>query len=334
MTEETKNLSSSKPLLSVENLHVTFHTKHSEVTPVDGVDLEVAPGEILGLAGESGSGKSLTLRAILGLLPRGGTSTGDLRFSSDGQAPVAYEPKSVRGAGMSMVFQEPMTALNPTMRVGDLIALGARIHRGLSKAEAHAEAVNLMREVGIPVPERRARSWPHELSGGLRQRVMIATALSTNPRLLLCDEPTTALDVTVQRQILTLLRRLAEERQMGMIFVTHDLPVLASIANRIAVMYAGRVVEKNTASELFKRPKHPYTHALMHSAPVIDVTEARLVGIDGRPPDPRRFPDGCRFADRCTFVDERCATASYTLGETVGDSATSCIHELDLEGVR
>jgi len=324
----------SSPLLSVRDLHVTFRSKHTEVTPVDGVDLEVAPGEILGLAGESGSGKSLTLRAILGLLPRGGSAKGDLRFAGDNGELVPYDPAAVRGSGMSMVFQEPMTALNPTMRVGDLIALGAQIHQGMSKADAMTEAVDLMREVGIPVPERRARSWPHELSGGLRQRVMIATALSTKPRLLLCDEPTTALDVTVQRQILSLLRRLAEERQMSMIFVTHDLPVLASIADRIAVMYAGRVVEINDSRELFRRPKHPYTHALMHSAPVIDVTEERLVGIEGRPPDPRRFPVGCRFADRCSFVADGCEDAPYRLGEIVDSSGTACVRELDLKGVR
>ena len=322
-------------MLSIRDLHVSFRGREGTVTPVDGVDLDVAGGEVLGIAGESGSGKSLTLKAILGLLPRGGfVSAGELRFSEDGGPPQPYHPATVRGHGMSMVFQEPMTALNPTMRVGDLIGLGPRLHHGRSRAQARSEAVELMREVGIPAPERRARAWPHELSGGLRQRVMIATALSTRPRLLLCDEPTTALDVTVQRQILMLLRKLVAERGMSMVFVTHDLPVLGQLADRIAVMYAGRIVEVDRASSLFRRPRHPYTHALMHSAPVIDAVSDTLAGIGGRPPDPRAFPRGCRFADRCSHAVPECGDAPYRLAVSDGIAASACIRSLELRGIR
>ena len=322
-------------MLSVSDMHVSFSGRRGTVTPVDGVDLRVAQGEVLGIVGESGSGKSLTLKAILGLLPRGGfVSAGDLRFSGEGGEPQPYDPVAVRGHGMSMIFQEPMTALNPTMRVRDLIGLGLRLHHGYSRAQARAEVVELMREVGIPAPERRARAWPHELSGGLRQRVMIATALATRPRLLLCDEPTTALDVTVQRQILTLLRRLVVERGMSMIFVTHDLPVLGQLADRIAVMYAGRIIEIDQTARLFRRPRHPYTHALMHSAPVIDATEETLAGIGGRPPDPRAFPPGCRFADRCPHVVRECRYAPYRLVPAGERAASACIREIELQGVR
>ena len=321
-------------VLSIRDLHVSFSGRGGRVSPVDGVDLDLAAGEVLGIAGESGSGKSLTLKAVVGLLPRGGAATGDLRFAPDDGELLAYDPVEVRGRGISMIFQEPMTALNPTMRVGDLIGLGTRINRDRSKQQARAEAVELMREVGIPAPERRARSWPHELSGGLRQRVMIATALSTRPRVLLCDEPTTALDVTVQRQILALLRRLVDKRQMSMIFVTHDLPVLGQLADRIAVMYAGRIVEVNEARTLFRAPKHPYTHALMHAAPVIDVAEERLEGISGSPPDPAEFPDGCRFRDRCPHALPECAGASYRLIESDAGAASACIRSLELVGVR
>ena len=327
-------MSAAEAVLSIRDLHVGFTGHRGSVTPVDGVDLDLAEGEVLGIAGESGSGKSLTLKAIIGLLPRGGAIRGDLRFSGDDGPPAPYDPVEVRGRGISMVFQEPMTALNPTMRVGDLIGLGIRLHGGRSRREAREEAVELMREVGIPLPERRARAWPHELSGGLRQRVMIATALSTRPRVLLCDEPTTALDVTVQRQILRLLRSLVDERGMSMIFVTHDLPVLGEVADRIAVMYAGRIVEANEARTLFRAPLHPYTHALMHAAPVIDVAEERLEGISGRPPDPREFPDGCRFRDRCRHAVPECAGASYRLADVGGGAASACIRTLELAGVR
>ncbi len=321
-------------VLSIRDLHVTFPGPRGGVAPVDGVDLDLRAGEVLGVAGESGSGKSLTLRAIMGLPPRGGSVSGDLRFAPGDGPPEPYSPAEVRGRGISMVFQEPMTALNPTMRVGDLVGLGPRMHAGRSRAQARAEAVEVMRDAGIPLPERRARSWPHELSGGLRQRVVIAAALASRPRVLLCDEPTTALDVTVQRQILSLLRRLVDERHMSMIFVTHDLPVLGQLADRIAVMYAGRIVEVNEARALLRAPRHPYTHALMHAAPVIDAAAERLEGIPGRPPDPRCFGDGCRFRDRCAHARPECAGAPYRLVDSGAGAALACIRSLELAGVR
>ncbi|MXW35072.1 MAG: ABC transporter ATP-binding protein [Acidimicrobiaceae bacterium] len=325
---------SAGSMLSIRNLQVSFAFQHGTIVPVDGVDLDLGEGEVLGIAGESGSGKSLTLRSIIGLLPRGASATGDLRFSVDGGSPAAYDPAEVRGRSISMVFQEPVTALNPTMRVGDLVSLGIRLRGGRSKRRARTDAIDLMRQVGIPMPGRRARAWPHELSGGLRQRVMIATALSTRPRLLLCDEPTTALDVTVQRQILNLLSGLVAELGMSMIFVTHDLPVLRQLADRIAVMYAGRIVEVNDTEALFSAPRHPYTHALMRAAPVIDIRNEELAGIGGRPPDPRNFGGGCRFRDRCAHALPECVEASYRLVATSDGAASACIRQLDLAGVR
>jgi ABC-type dipeptide/oligopeptide/nickel transport system ATPase component len=244
---------------------------------VDGVGLSVAPGECVGIVGESGSGKSLTLRSVIGLLPRGARqSAGELRF--DG---AAYRPEELRGHGIAMVFQEPMTALNPTRRAVDLIADGVLAGRRerVSRWQAREIAVGLMGEVGIPEPAVRARAFPHELSGGLRQRVMIAMALSGSPRLLLCDEPTTALDVTVQDQILGLLDRLREERGLGLLFVTHDLAVIAQVSQRVAVMYDGRLVEQGRTADVLARPEHEHTAALRAAAAAVEGgrTEARTV---------------------------------------------------------
>lgn len=323
-----------RALLSLEDLHVTVPVRDGELTPVDGISLEVKRGEVLGIAGESGSGKSLTLKAILGLLPLGSRVDGEIRFSPDGSPPETFDPVDLRGHGISMIFQEPMTALNPTMRVGNLIALGYRLHHDVTRAEAKVEAIRLMREVGIPAPERRYKSWPHQLSGGLRQRVVIAAALSTRPKLLLCDEPTTALDVTISRQILALLKRLADDRDMGLIYVTHDLPVLGQFADRIGIIYAGRLVEVSPTEILFSSPKHPYTHALLHSAPVLDRTADRLEGIGGRPPDPRSFPPGCRFSPRCPYAAPECDEAPYRLAPVDDTTASACIFNHELAGVR
>jgi oligopeptide/dipeptide ABC transporter ATP-binding protein len=225
-----------------------------------------------------------------------------------------------------MISQEPMTALNPTMRVGDLIAEGPQIHQGLSRSEARERAVELMRLVGIPTPERRARMWPHQLSGGLRQRVMIATALSTEPKLILCDEPTTALDVSIQDQILGLLQDIRTRLEMAIIFVSHDLAVLGELCDRIAIMYAGQIVETGPVDELFSRPKHPYTEALMHSVPSFAETSEDLEGIEGSPPDPGSFPAGCRFAPRCRYAREDCREAGYGLRSIGAGHETACIH--------
>lgn len=295
-------------LLKVENLSISLGKPGSQITPVDGITFSVEAGQALGLVGESGSGKSLTLRAIIGLLPPYSQVKGDLKFKGK-----PYKQANLRGRGIGMIFQEPMIALNPTMRVGDFIAEAVRIRQKLSKKEMEERVVELMNSVGISNPQGRLRAWPHELSGGLRQRVMIAAALATNPELLLCDEPTTALDVCVQDQILGLLRDLSVQRQMSMIFVSHDLAVVSMLCQKIAVMYAGQVIEVSSTRELLKEPKHPYSAALLASVPSSAKAEDKLQGIEGRPPDPSQFSVGCRFADRCSSVQADCRASSPEL---------------------
>jgi oligopeptide/dipeptide ABC transporter ATP-binding protein len=322
----------SDRLLEVNDLSVTLQLGGRSITPVEGVSLTVSRGEALGIAGESGSGKSLTLKSIIGLLPPGAVVGGELRFALDRDEPIAYDPADVHGHGISMISQEPMTALNPTMRVGDLIAEGPRIHQGLDRSEARERAVELMRLVGIPTPGRRARMWPHQLSGGLRQRVMIATALSTEPKLILCDEPTTALDVSIQDQILGLLQDIRTRLDMAIIFVSHDLAVLGELCDRIAIMYAGQIIETGRVDDLFARPKHPYTEALLHSVPSFTATDEELQGIEGSPPDPGSFPDGCRFAPRCAYAQDDCLTAPFELASITADRNTACIHPDSIGG--
>ena len=309
-------------VLAVEDLAIDLRIDGRRLTPVDGVSFVVRRGETLGIVGESGSGKSLTLRGVLGILPEGATRRGAVVLPREaGDAP----PR------VALVFQEPMLALNPTMRVGELIAEGIRAHGGTPRSGIRAKVLQLMTDVGIPEPARRARMWPHELSGGLRQRIMIAAALGTEPDVLLCDEPTTALDVTIQSQILALLKRLSRERGMGLVFVSHDLAVVGTISDRIAVMYAGRLVEAGTADQVLHRPQHPYTAALLGCTPSAVGGDAELDTIPGAPPDPGRFPSGCRFAARCAFVTEACHSASYLLAEG-REGLTACIRtELTLE---
>ncbi|MGL3807757.1 ABC transporter ATP-binding protein [Paeniglutamicibacter sp. R2-26] len=314
----------TRTVLSVDSLHVRLDLGSHSLTPVDGVGFQVAAGEALGIVGESGSGKSLSLRAVLGLLPPGGSSQGTTEFSFERGA-SGRRAESVRGRGVAMVFQEPMTALNPTMRVGNLIGEALRVRSGLTGRAARARVIELMASVGIPDPARRAGMWPHELSGGLRQRVVIAAALASEPELLLCDEPTTALDVTIQDQILTLLRTLREERGMAMVFVSHDLAVVAEVCDRVAVMYAGRIVETGPVEEVLRAPRHPYTAALLASAPAFGSRGGELATIPGSPPDPRAFPPGCRFAPRCAFARPDCLEAPYELRATAS-RATACIH--------
>lgn len=258
--------------------------------PVKDVSFSVGEGESLGIVGESGSGKSLTLRAIAGVLPAGVRRTGGSHTLTGRSA---------------MVFQEPMTTLNPTMRVGEFIAEGPRA-RGASKAEALGRAIELLAEVGVPDPATRARAWPHQLSGGLRQRVMIAAALAVDPTVLLCDEPTTALDTTVQAQLLALIDRLRVERGMSIVFVSHNLAVVSRIAQRIAVMYAGRIVEEGPAAEILHRPAHPYTRALVASIPGEGERAGALATIPGSPPDAGVSLAGCAFAPRCALVHDAC----------------------------
>jgi oligopeptide/dipeptide ABC transporter ATP-binding protein len=311
-------------LLGISDLQIEFVSDSSVIRPVRGISLGLDRGEILGIAGESGAGKTLTLKSIVGLLPGGAKVSGERRFSVNGGDPEPYEPSEIRGRGISMVFQDPTTALNPTMRIGDLIAEAPRHHEGLSRSEARGRTLDLMQRVGIPEPARRARMWPHELSGGLRQRVMLAVALSARPSLLLCDEPTTALDVSIQDQILGLLQELRVELGMGVIFVSHDLAVLAELCDRLVVMYAGHVVEAGPTPDVLRRPDHPYTEGLLAAIPSFERVDRESAGIPGQPPDPGEVRPGCPFAPRCPYAVDECARASMSLAWS-RDRATACI---------
>ncbi|MFE6486837.1 ABC transporter ATP-binding protein [Streptomyces sp. NPDC057757] len=319
-----------EPVIEIANLSIA--TGHTGTPLVDDVSLRVDPGECLGIVGESGSGKSLTLRSVLGLLPPALDQTqGTVRFRRDkeeGLRPVA--PRDLRGHGVSMIFQEPMSSLNPTMRIGDLVAAGPRA-RGMSRRDAAERALRLLAEVGVPHPEQRARAWPHQLSGGLRQRVMIAMALSVEPTLLLCDEPTTALDTTVQDQILTLVENLRAERGLALIFVSHDLSVISRIADRTAVMYAGRIVEQGPTHDLVDDPRHPYTRALIESMPQLQGPPVRLKTISGSPPTAGLLPPGCRFAPRCPLVVDACRQADPPLLDIGPHRASACLRQAEMK---
>ncbi|NMM22581.1 MAG: ABC transporter ATP-binding protein [Phycicoccus sp.] len=296
------------PLLEVHDLHVDISLSHARLHAVRGVSLVVGTGEAVGLVGESGSGKSLALRALLGMLPvpvrfAGGTVLLDGEDVTG--LPAKQRHRKLTDA-MSMIFQDSLTALNPVMRVGDQIAEAPLRKLGKSRSEANAIAVDLMGKVGIPDPERRFRSYPHELSGGMRQRICIAIALSTKPRLILADEPTTALDVTIQAQVLGVLRRLKEEEHVAMLLVSHDLAVVSQACSRLYVMYAGKVVESGRLMDLVSVPKHPYTFSLLRSVPDPDHRVDRLLTIDGQPPDLSESLTGCSFAPRCPFATDRC----------------------------
>ncbi len=310
-----------------------------EARAVDGISFELARGETLALVGESGSGKSVTSLSIMRLFPQppGQIAGGRMLFHGrDGRvhdlAQVSErQMRALRGAEIGMIFQEPMTSLNPLITVGEQVAEGLRRHAGLGRREANARAVALLARVGIAAPERRARDYPHHLSGGMRQRAMIAVALACSPSLLIADEPTTALDVTIQGQILALIRDLQAELGMGVLFITHDLGVVAEIADRVAVMYAGRIVESGTVRELFARPRHPYTQALLRSLPRIEAegATAELLPIPGQVPSPTRLPPGCAFAPRCPQVRPECEAAVPPLtGE--GGRRVACIRADEL----
>jgi oligopeptide/dipeptide ABC transporter ATP-binding protein len=297
------------PLLDVDDLHVSFATPRGAVHAVQGVSLSLEQGTTLGIVGESGSGKTVLSRAIMGLLPRhSATQTGSVRY--DGTEILNAPNDELRklwGTHIAMVFQDPMTSLNPVLRIGRQITETLRIHLDLSKNEAKETALSLLMQVGIPSPVERYNAYPGQLSGGMRQRVMIAIALACAPRLLMADEPTTGLDVTVQAQILDLLSTLQRERQMGMILVTHDLGVVATRADEIIVMYAGNVVERAPTDVLFSQMSMPYTEALLGSMPRIsNPSHTRLVAIDGRPPDLLHPPAGCPFAPRCPYAQNKC----------------------------
>jgi oligopeptide/dipeptide ABC transporter ATP-binding protein len=297
-------------LLDVRNLRTWFHTRAGVIRAVDGVDFSLDQGKTLCLVGESGCGKSVTALSIMGLVDRPGRimppseiifGGQDLVTSTEGQL------RQVRGNEISMIFQEPMTSLNPVYTVGDQIVEAVRLHQGVDGRRAEERAVEMMQLVGIPSPDRRLRDYPHQMSGGMRQRVMIAMALSCNPRLLIADEPTTALDVTIQAQILELMKDLGDRLGMAILLITHDLGVVAEMADDVGVMYAGRVVERGPVTEVFRRPQHPYTEALLHSVPLLGMTqEEPLKVIRGMVPNPLRWPPGCRFAARCDHTFDRC----------------------------
>ena len=320
----------SHALLEVEDLHVRLRGEIGEVRALEGVSLQVGRGEIVGLVGESGSGKTMTSLALLGLLPRphGRVLSGSIRF--DGEELVGMTEagrRALRGRRMAMIFQDPMTSLNPYLRIGEQIAEGARLHLGLSRAEAAERAYQLLERVGMPDSRARLRSFPHELSGGMRQRAMIAMALLSEPELLIADEPTTALDVTIQAQILHLLAELRRDRGTAILLITHDLGVVSGLCDRVLVMYAGRVVEAGPTRALFDAPSHPYTRALLRSTPRIDAPAREpLESIEGLPPrlDAPPLP-GCRFAPRCRFAGAECEQGEPPLLE-VGGRERRCVY--------
>lgn len=296
-------------LLSVRGLETVFRSRAGEVRAVRGVDLTVGRGEIVGIVGESGSGKSVSMKSLIRMLPdTARTSAQSVSFSGKNLLSLSdKDMQGVRGNEISMIFQDPMTSLNPLKRVGEHIAEVLRRHRGMDRAAADKEAVELLKMVGVPSPETRARQYPHEFSGGMRQRVLIAMALACKPKLLIADEPTTALDVTIQAQILDLIRRLQKEKGMSVILITHDLGIVAGLCHRILVMYGGLVMEEGTVEDIFYRPRHPYTRALLRAVPSIDESEGRrLIPIDGHAPSLISPPPGCPFAPRCHIKRAAC----------------------------
>jgi oligopeptide/dipeptide ABC transporter ATP-binding protein len=313
------------PLLEIVDLAVSFRTERGDVEALSGVSFSVEQGESFGVVGESGSGKSLTALAVLGLVPDppGRITRGTIRFA--GEVLDAKAQARLRGRDIAMIFQEPMSALNPVFTVGEQVAEGLRVHEHLSRRAARDRAVQLLEHVGIPDPRRRLAQYPHELSGGMRQRVMIAAALACRPRLLIADEPTTALDVTIQAQILALLAELQRETGMAVMLITHDLGVIAQVVRRVAVMYAGRVVETGPVVPVFGEPAHPYTAALLRSIPALNEDVARLPAIPGSVPVPAAWPPGCRFHPRCAHAAPVCSTALPSLRQAGADHAAACV---------
>ncbi|GAB3698780.1 ABC transporter ATP-binding protein [Mariniluteicoccus flavus] len=308
-------------LLEVENLQVEFRTRDGVAKAINGVDFTLDQGETLAILGESGSGKSVTAQAIMGILdtPPGYVTGGQVRYcGTDLLTMPERQRQGIRGAEISMIFQDALSSLNPVFPVGWQIAEMFRRHRGLNKADAQAQAVRLMERVNIPGAAQRVKAYPHQFSGGMRQRIMIAMSIALDPAVLIADEPTTALDVTVQAQIMSLLKELQEERKMGLILITHDLGVVADVADRIAVMYAGRLVETADVHELYANPAHPYTKGLLESIPRLDQKGQVLSAIGGLPPNLMRIPAGCAFNPRCRYAQDVCRTgeppALYDLG--------------------
>ena len=322
------NLSAGRPpLLAVDDLTVEFATPNGSFKAVDGVSFSMERGETLAVLGESGSGKSMTALAIMGIVPSpGGRITGG-SVRLDGQELVGAPQatlRSVRGERVSMIFQDPLSSLNPVFTVGDQIAEMFRRHRHASRREAKLKAIELMKRVGIPDAANRATSYPHQFSGGMRQRVMIAMALALDPEILIADEPTTALDVTVQAQIIRLLKQLQDDLGMGLVLITHDLGVVASSADRVLVMYGGRVVESGPMRELYARSSHPYTLGLLESVPRLEQKAGRLTVIEGQPPSPLNLPSGCAFHTRCPFAEAVCRENVPSLRDVTLTQRSAC----------
>ena len=298
-----------KPLLEVADLSIRFKVEGGEFTAVDGVSFSVEAGKTLGIVGESGCGKSVTSLSIMGLLPKGQGRIAGGSIHFDGADLASLSPaamRALRGNRIAMIFQEPMTSLNPAFTIGNQLIEAIRCHRPLDHAAARTHAVEMLRRVRIPSPEQRIDTYPHKLSGGMRQRVMIAMALACEPQLLIADEPTTALDVTIQAQVLELMRDLRTDTGTAIILITHDLGVIAELADEVVVMYAGRVVERASVERLFAEPQHPYTIGLLGSIPKLHVAQERLAAIEGQVPTPTTVMAGCRFASRCPFAEARC----------------------------
>ncbi|MEI7763145.1 MAG: ABC transporter ATP-binding protein [Comamonadaceae bacterium] len=316
----------SAPLLEIDSLRTWFDTLSGTVRAVDGVSFTVQAGQTLGVVGESGCGKSVTALSILRLLPTPpARHLGAIRYRGSNLLALSErEMRQIRGNRISMIFQEPMTSLNPVLTVGRQIAETVLVHQEVNRAEAMQRAVEMLRLVQIPEPERRAREYPHQLSGGMRQRVMIALALACNPELLIADEPTTALDVTIQAQILDLIKRLQKELGMGVMLITHDLGVVAESCDRVVVMYAGRKVEESSVLALFSQPLHPYTRALMASMPAMNSQLKRLTEIPGMVPSPHELGRGCAFAARCQYAQQRCVDENPPLTSQGEDHVVAC----------
>ena len=315
------------PLLSISNLSVNFKTERGNVQALDGVSLEVNEGETLAIVGESGSGKSVTALSVLGLLgDSGGVSGGDIEFADESLVNASDERRrEIRGNQIAMIFQEPMSSLNPVLTIGKQVAEPIWQHRNKSWKDAICEAGKLLELVSIPDAQERLGDYPHQFSGGMRQRVMIAMALACQPKLIIADEPTTALDVTVQAQILSLLKNLTTELNSSLVIITHDLGVVARYANRVAVMYGGRIVETASAAELYRNPQHPYTVGLMNSIPTLHGKPgARLNTIIGQPPDLSNLPSGCSFHPRCPFAKPQCMQAKPKLEEIFPNHFRAC----------
>jgi oligopeptide/dipeptide ABC transporter ATP-binding protein len=321
------------PLLSVTNLTTAFATSRGEITAVEDVSFALDEGEILGIVGESGSGKSVTALTIMGLLPQppARVAGGEIRFAGQDLTRLSdSRMQRIRGPGIAMVFQEPMTSLNPVFTIGEQVIETIRAHERLSQRAAYPRALEMLERVGIPSAARRMSDYPHQLSGGQRQRVMLAIALACRPRLLIADEPTTALDVTIQAQILDLMMDLRDEFGMAIIIITHNMGVVAETADRVLVMYAGRIVEEAPVARLFDHPLHPYTRGLLECVPSLDQDHERLVAIQGTLPDPARRPAGCRYAPRCRYAAPACAAAVPTLATFDAGHTAACIRVAEL----